>query len=69
MKAKLAVFDHPFFAVTNEKGEFTIKGVPDGDYELSLWHESADKKVAKTDPVKITVKGGEVTQNFTIKKK
>jgi hypothetical protein len=70
MKAKLAVFDHPFFAVTDEKGEFEIKGVPDGEYEVSLWHESADKKVTKTDPVTVKVSGGAVaTKDFTVKKK
>jgi hypothetical protein len=69
MSAKLAIFDHPFFAVSNEKGEFTIKGVPDGDYELTVWHESADKKLIKLEPVKIKIAGDTITQNFTFKKK
>jgi plastocyanin len=69
MSAKLAIFDHPFFAVSNEKGEFEIKGLPDGDYELTVWHESADKRLAKLEPVKIKIAGDTITQNFTFKKK
>ena len=34
------VLDHPFFAVTKEDGSFTIKGLPPGEYELSVKHES-----------------------------
>jgi hypothetical protein len=68
MKAKLAIFDHPFFCVTNEKGEFEIKGVPDGEYEVGVWHESV--KLAKIETVKIKIeKGAVVSQNFTAKKK
>lgn len=32
--------DHGFAAVTNEKGEFTIKGLPAGTHTLKVWHES-----------------------------
>ena len=34
-----AVVEHPFFAVTNENGEFEINGLPDGEYRLAMWHE------------------------------
>ena len=41
MSAKLAVFDHPYFAVTDEKGNFEIKNAPVGvDLVLNYWHES-----------------------------
>ena len=33
------VFDHPFFAVTDEKGEYELKGLPPGKYTLTAWHE------------------------------
>jgi hypothetical protein len=39
MSAHLAVFDHPFFAVTDEQGKFEIKGLPAGSYTLTAWHE------------------------------
>ena len=37
--AYLAVFDHPYFAVTAPNGSFTIDGVPPGHYTLKVWHE------------------------------
>ena len=33
------VFDHPFFAVTNEQGIFSIPDLPSGSYVLKAWHE------------------------------
>jgi Polysaccharide lyase family 4, domain II len=35
------VFDHSFFAVTDDKGVFTISNVPPGNYTLKAWHEHA----------------------------
>ena len=37
--AYLAVFDHPYFAVTAPNGTFRIDGVPPGRYRLEVWHE------------------------------
>src|SRR5437867_255343 len=66
MSAYIAVFEHPFFAVTKDDGTYKIptKGLADGDYVLTFWHE----KYA-TDPVeeKITVKDGKAEQNHTFK--
>jgi uncharacterized membrane protein/plastocyanin len=39
MSAYIAVMDHPFFSITNDKGEFSIKNLPPGHYTLELWHE------------------------------
>jgi hypothetical protein len=38
------VFDHPFFAVTNERGAFTISDLPRGNYVLKAWHEDGGIK-------------------------
>src|SRR4030095_12654589 len=38
------VFDHPFFAVTDDKGAFSIPNVPAGTYTLKAWHEEAGVK-------------------------
>jgi len=35
------VFDHPFFAVTDDKGGFSIPNVTAGTYTLKAWHEDA----------------------------
>jgi plastocyanin len=39
MKAYVAVFDHPYFAVTGQDGSFDLKNVPPGSYTLIAWHE------------------------------
>ena len=44
MKAYVGVFAHPFFAVTDSKGAFTIKGLPAGNYTIAAWHEEFGEK-------------------------
>lgn len=39
MTAKIFVFDHPFYDITDEAGTFHITDVPPGTYTLKLWHE------------------------------
>jgi hypothetical protein len=39
MSAYIGVFDHPYIAVTDEHGKFSIPKVPAGTYTLSTWHE------------------------------
>ena len=39
MSAYIVVTSSPYFAVTDEKGEFVIEGVPAGIYEIEVWHE------------------------------
>lgn len=38
MKARIRVFDHPHFSVTDRTGRFTIEGVPPGTYTLHVRH-------------------------------
>lgn len=38
-KAYLLVRDNPYFAVTNEKGEFEIKQLPLGKWRFKVWQE------------------------------
>jgi plastocyanin len=57
MNGWIYVFDHPYFAVTDANGSFTIKDVPPGDHVLELWHEPADGSgagVRTTATVKVT---------------
>lgn len=39
MLAYIHVFDHPYFAVTDERGMFTISNLPAATYVLKAWHE------------------------------
>jgi hypothetical protein len=40
MRAWVVVAEHPFYAVTNDQGEFMLEQVPRGTYTLQFWHES-----------------------------
>ena len=55
MKAELHIFDHPYFAVTDESGSFKISKIPAGEYFLRLHHESS---VATKKDLKITLSSG-----------
>jgi len=39
MTAYVGVFDHPYFAVTDDVGSFEVKNLPAGTYTLVAWHE------------------------------
>jgi len=63
MGAYVHVMEHPYFAVTQKDGTFEIRGVPAGDYEVSVWHEfkpfkpdkpSAAVKVADSETAELT---------------
>jgi len=41
MKAYWLVLDHPYAAVTDEEGRFTIENLPPGEHEFVVWHERA----------------------------
>jgi hypothetical protein len=42
MNAWIYVFDHPYYAVTDESGAFVIGDVPPGEHVVELWHEPAN---------------------------
>jgi len=39
----IAVFDHPYFAVTDSSGAFTIDSLPPGTYTVKFWQERLEK--------------------------
>jgi len=43
MRGWVVVADHPYYAVTNEQGEFVLENVPPGKYTLQVWHETLGK--------------------------
>jgi len=57
--------DTPYFAVTDDKGNYSIPGVPPGDYTVEVWQEKLG-----TDDQKASVKdGATATTNFSMKPK
>ena len=48
MAAVILVVPTPFYAVTNEAGEFTVSGLPSGTLPLAAWHELSQIKVEET---------------------
>lgn len=40
MQGYMVAFDHPYFAISDEGGYATIRHVPAGTHDLSLWHET-----------------------------
>ena len=53
MNAFIKVVDHPYHAVTDANGKFTIKDIPPGTYTVEVWHETL-----KTQTKQVTVQVG-----------
>jgi hypothetical protein len=65
MTAWIAVFEHPFFAVTAPDGTFTLPaGLKDGEYTVEAWHELLGRQEAK-----LKVAGGKGEVSFVYKGK
>jgi len=64
MFAWVSVFDHPYFAVSDKDGKFTIKNVPPGKYTL----EAAHRKLG-TQTAEIEVKDDGAAQSFAFEVK
>jgi hypothetical protein len=63
MGAYCAVLNNPFFAVTNDQGQFEIKNVPPGNYVIEAWQEKYG-----TQDQNVTVSGTESkTVDFSFK--
>lgn len=57
MSAFIGVVAHPFFAVTDAAGEFSLVNVPEGEYEIEAWHEAFGRQTAR-----VKVKARETAQ-------
>lgn len=54
MRGYIAVFKHPYFAVTDKDGKFDLKDLPPGTYTISAWQEKLG-----TQTQKVTIGAGE----------
>jgi plastocyanin len=48
MSAYVYVVDSPYYAKAQASGNFAIRGVPPGRYELAAWHEAASNVTRKS---------------------
>ncbi|MGB8731309.1 MAG: carboxypeptidase-like regulatory domain-containing protein [Candidatus Sulfotelmatobacter sp.] len=62
MEGYIVVSPTPYFAQTDDSGNYKIKDVPDGSYALVVWHEGA-----KNQSKPVTVAGGGKA-DFTLSK-
>ncbi len=61
MRAWVATFDHPYFAVTGENGAFSMESVPPGAYTLKAWHPALG---VTSHPLNVGTEGASVTVKF-----
>ncbi|MCZ6681220.1 MAG: carboxypeptidase regulatory-like domain-containing protein [Candidatus Poribacteria bacterium] len=45
MKAWIIVTEHPYYALTDEEGQFRLENVPEGSYRIKAWHEELGEQV------------------------
>ncbi len=65
------VVDTPWFGQADVTGHFTIKGIPPGEYLLSVWHEAASKLIEKkirvhegTEPIALSIDADKAAPAF-----
>lgn len=67
MKAYWLVLDNPYFAVTDDKGNFEIKNAPAGTQKVVVWQEAAGN-LTTTGGQDVTIAAnGDTSQDFTMK--
>ena len=74
MKAWVLVADHPYFAVTDDNGNYSIENVPPGEYVINFWQEKLSnlpkkKYVAVSNAATVTIEEDKDTvQDYTFQK-
>jgi plastocyanin len=62
MSAVIRVFDHPWFAIPDDHGSFSIDGVPAGEHTVVAWHERIGERRDR-----VTIRPGQATElSFTL---
>ncbi len=62
MSAYLVVVPTPYFATSDQTGNYKIENVPDGSYTVTAWHEGAK---SQSKPVAVS---GDAKADFTLSK-
>ena len=67
MKAYWMVLDNPYFAVTDDKGNFEIKNVPAGTQKVVVWQEACGRlRHGRRRATRSRSRPGDTTKDFTI---
>jgi plastocyanin len=64
MSAFIVVIETSFFAVTKSDGNYKIRDIPPGKYNLTFWHEKIEPQIKEIE----VPDQGIITVNFLIKK-
>ncbi len=60
------ILDHPYFAVTDDKGNFEIKNVPAGTQKVVVWQEATGFVTAPAGEEVSIAAGAPTTKSFTV---
>ena len=60
MSGYIVVVPTPYFALTNQSGEYKIENLPDGAYNLTAWHEGIKNQSRRVDVA------GDAKTDFTL---
>ena len=71
MSGFVLVLQNPYFATTDKDGNFTIKNIPQGKYELRVWHDKLKSQhvavpVVAGKTTKVTFKGLKRTRRYEV---
>ncbi|MBI3358830.1 MAG: hypothetical protein HY037_04495 [Nitrospirae bacterium] len=61
MSAWFVVADSPYTVVSDASGNFKISDVPDGTYQVEIWHEALGKETKE-----VTIKGGDAKLDVSL---
>ena len=68
MKTWIGVFDHPYFATTDDSGNYKIENIPAGEYKVIAWHEMDSKYKGFKETSTVIVTDGTSELSFKMKK-
>jgi len=67
MFAYVGVMSNPYYAITDDEGDFKISNLPPGDYTLTAYHVKAHGHFSAGVTQTIKIEGDKaVTANFTV---
>lgn len=66
MEAYIVVKEHPYFAVTDKRGNYELSAVPLGEYRLEVWHPELGTRV---EPFSLVREGEVLAIDIDLKKK